>query len=109
MGEELGSCRVDSHGGGVVCNVCNLHVGAVVAGLRVSLQEERARGLAVNIAFHWHRAVDGHEGLRCAVYCSKLEQFFQNNGVSLSKLRGGALSFVSGTEVEAMLLIVLSL
>jgi len=89
-----------------VCNLCSLHVGAVVVGLRV---EERARDLDVNIAFHWHRAVEGHEGLRCAVYCSKLEQFFENNRVSLSKLRGGALSFVSGTEVEGMLLIVLSL
>lgn len=52
------------------CNVCSVHVGAVVSGLRVSLREERARGLAVNIAFHWHRAVDSHEGLRCVVYCS---------------------------------------
>lgn len=109
VGEELGSCRVDSHGGGTVCKVCSVHVGAVVAGLSVGLQEERARDLAVNIAFHWHHVVDSHEGLWCAVYCSKSEQFFENNRVSLSKLRGGALSFVSGTEVEAMLLIVLSL
>jgi hypothetical protein len=36
--EELGSYRVDSHGGGMVCNVCNLHVGVVVAGLKVSLR-----------------------------------------------------------------------
>jgi hypothetical protein len=47
--------------------------------------------------------------LRCAVYCSKLEQFFENNRVSLSKLGSGTLYFVSGIEVEDMLLIVLSL